>query len=176
MKKTEFEKIYKAYAGLAHSVAYQVLKDYHMAMDVSQDLFVLLFSKIDSLDEEMVKFWIILNTRRIAIDYWRKHNKGVELPEEMQELAAEFLTFDVEEYLESKERLKKVIQLNEEVWEALLVKDPEWYDIMMRAVMDKEDYKSIAESKGITLGNLRTKLYRARSWVRTQFGDEYHNL
>lgn len=176
MKRTEFDRIYETYVDLSHSIAYHVLKDYHLAMDVSQELFVSLYKKMDELDEDLVKYWITKNSRRIAIDHWRKLQKTQTISLDTNESIDEEWALDVESYVEKQQRQDELEKFKGNLFEALVEKDPEMYDVVTKLMVDEENPKEVAEKKGITIGNLRTRLYRAKKWMRKQFGDEYYNL
>ena len=65
MKREKFDQLYQDYYRLVLHVAYDIVQDYGGAQDVCQELFIKLDEKIESLDEEPIKGWILRNTYRI---------------------------------------------------------------------------------------------------------------
>ena len=78
MNLSRFNEIYDQYYLMVMKVAYNVLRDYHYAQDICQEVFVLLYLKRDILDEEYIKPWLLVNAKRKAIDLQRKKYYGRE--------------------------------------------------------------------------------------------------
>lgn len=72
MNLEDYMEIYQNYFRFARKVSYDVLGDYDLSGDIVQEVFVEMFEKKDSLDAEKIKYWIVLNVNRRAIDMLRK--------------------------------------------------------------------------------------------------------
>jgi RNA polymerase sigma-70 factor (ECF subfamily) len=72
-----FEKIYDRYGSLVYSTALRVLRDPHLAEDISQEIFVRLWRKPDSYVAERGRFltWLISVTRNRAVDEIRARGR-----------------------------------------------------------------------------------------------------
>jgi len=178
-KNGSFDKIYHQYYRLVMKIAKNVLKDYNLAQDICQEVFVTFYEKYGEtkIEEEYIKPWLIVNTRRKAIDYCKKAyqvhetldtgkmchvywNEGVSVSYDGDEMAGE---------LSRRE-------LTDEVMKNLKNYNSDWHKIIVRIVFEKRDPQKVARELGITIGNLRTKLHRAKAWIRKEYGDEYESL
>ena len=72
-----FEEIYDRYGDLVYSTAFRVLRDPHLAEDISQEVFVRLWRKPDSYVAERGRFltWLISVTRNRAVDEVRTRGR-----------------------------------------------------------------------------------------------------
>jgi len=72
-----FEEIYDRYGDLVYSTALRVLRDPHLAEDISQEVFVRLWRKPDSYVAERGRFltWLISVTRNRAVDEVRTRGR-----------------------------------------------------------------------------------------------------
>ncbi len=75
--KRAFEAIYDRYGDLVYSTALRVLRDAHMAQDISQEIFVRLWRKPESYVAERGRFltWVISVTRNRAVDEIRSRGR-----------------------------------------------------------------------------------------------------
>ena len=78
--KRAFEVLVKRYERPVRAVALDVLGDYHLATDVSQDAFVTAYENLDGL-RKPVAFgsWLMKITRRCALDCVRRKRDGASL-------------------------------------------------------------------------------------------------
>ncbi len=75
--KRAFEAIYDRYGDLVYSTALRILRDAHMAQDISQEIFVRLWRKPESYVAERGRFltWLISVTRNRAVDEIRSRGR-----------------------------------------------------------------------------------------------------
>lgn len=168
MKSPQFNKIYDQYYLLVMKVAYNVLQDYHYAQDICQEVFIVLYKKMDSIDEALAKPWLLVNTKRKAIDFQRKKFYDREVCEESQDLQknAEIALEDRILHEEFKSRL----------FRELKTKDEAWFEIVMRVIIEQQEPAQVARDMKISIANLRTKMHRARTWIRDNFENDYNEL
>jgi RNA polymerase sigma-70 factor (ECF subfamily) len=76
-EKLAFEAIFDRYGDLVYSTALRVLRDPHLAQDISQEVFVRLWRKPQSFDPERGRFltWLISVTRNRAVDEIRSRGR-----------------------------------------------------------------------------------------------------
>ncbi len=164
MDLDSYKIVYEKYFKLACKVAFDIVHDYHLAGDVAQEVFEELFSKRSKLNEEQIKFWIVLNTNRRAIDYKRKAYLQHEMMTEnaMQELEhTNRQEAGPEEVVLQREKMKYRLSALEE----LKSYNQDWYDILMRYHIGQENYQSLASDYGVSVENLRVQAWRARKWL-----------
>lgn len=160
MKLSELNEIYDKYYLMVMKVAFNILHDYHYAQDVCQEVFLALYTKCNATDDNMIKAWLLVATRRKAIDYQRKKYFRNEVSDAAPYLTVkEGLAYDV-----SDSCIRKVF--GEEIFNMLQKKDRYWYEIVQRVLIDGESQQKVADDLGISLSNLRIKLHRAKAWIR----------
>lgn len=182
MNEKRFREIYEQYYRLVKSVAFSVLKDYDFAEDVSQEVFLLFSQKVETLKEEYYNQWFLVNTKRKAIDFCRKAYQVHEVAASMcpdedgghLDNAAEWLG-DIKQNLFEDEIAHKIMlrELTGKLFEDLANKNSEWYEIMMRTVVEGESTEEVARALGISIGNLRAKKHRRKKWIKENFKETY---
>lgn len=176
MRRELFDQVYEDYNKLVLHIAFDGLQDYDLAQDVCQEVFCKLHEKIDGLDEELIKKWIVKNAYRKTIDFqrkaYRKNEVSGEFEEEMMQGAVQEMT--VEYVVQDDERRRK--EFRDFLFERLKEKNPVWYDLMIRVVIGNESTKVVAEDHDITVVNLRMKLSRARHWLCKNYYQVYQEL
>ncbi len=75
--KLAFEALFDRYGDLVYSTALRVLRDAHLAQDISQEIFVRIWRKPDSYVAERGRFltWLISVTRNRAVDEVRSRGR-----------------------------------------------------------------------------------------------------
>jgi len=172
MEQLGFSDVYRQYHRLVLKVAKNILQDYILAQDVCQEVFVTLYEKYEYIDEDYLKFWLLANTKRKAIDYCKKPYQKYEV-----------VNGDVDFGKRKKEPdengiVMRIIrrEFTNEILETLKDYNFVWYTIIVKVVIEKEDAKKMAWELGISIENLRIKLHRARTWIRKFYQDEYRAL
>lgn len=168
MKLTNFNKVYDQYYLLVMKIAYEELEDYHYAQDVCQEVFVTLYKKADIIEENTVKAWLIVAAKRKAIDLRRKKYIGREVCKKEEEIMTHV---DVRP---EHTVLKK--EFGCYLFQELKKRDSQWFEIIRRVSVEQENAGQVASDMGISLSYLRTKLCRAKTWIRENFGDDYSAL
>jgi len=168
MKASQFNKVYDQYYLMVMKIAYSVLKDYHYAQDVCQEVFIILYKKLGIIDEELIKPWLIVSTKRKAIDFQRKKFYGREVCKELQGLRRKTEITPEENFIQK--------EFESELFRRLQEKDRAWFEIIVRVVINQENPSQVAQDMNLSLANLRIKLHRARAWIRENFKDDYDKV
>lgn len=173
MKEESFKRIYDATYRLSMKIAFDIIKDPWLTEDICQEVFLKMAQKFDDADENLIRAWIALNTKRKAIDYYRRIMSKGELCGVAENLAYQESPIGVPERFLLNMRQQK---FRETVLLRLKEKNTVWHEFMVRVVIMEEDPQAVADEYGITLYNLRTHIHRARVWIRKEFGEEYESL
>ena len=72
MKSEKFKSTYMEYHHMVIHLAYDILQDYDLAHHVCQEVFIELSEKIESMDQERIKGWLLRCGKRKAIDFVRR--------------------------------------------------------------------------------------------------------
>ena len=122
------EEIYEEYHLKVLRYIQSKVNDYYLAEDLCSDVFVKVYEKIDSFDEDKssISTWIFTITKNKLIDYYRTRKVTVEIPETLVYEEDEKIDSDMLETLaKALEKLdarsRKLIVLH--YYEGLSVKD-----------------------------------------------------
>lgn len=173
MNLESFQKAYDRYFKLARKIAMDTLRDYYLAGDVAQEVFAMMYEKINELDEEKVKFWIVLNTNRRAKDIERK-------PYYRYEVAMDHTGIKMSDSLVNSPVQPEEMALRREgckfqktALDLLWEHNEEWYNILIRYHIEGESYLSLGQYYGKTKENIRMEASRARQWLDKKVQEMY---
>lgn len=163
MSKLEstFQILHSDYHGMVLTLCRGFMKgDSDLAADLTQDVFINVWNALPGYRAEAsYKTWIYRITVNTCLLQIRKDKKKINVPLETVVLPTETDTSHKQE--EAEQMLYRAIGKLEEV-ERLI--------IMM--VLDEVEYEEIARIMGITENNLRVKIHRAKTRLKTLLEDE----
>lgn len=152
-----FSFLVERYQGLVYTIVYRMVKNKEQAEEVAQDSFVKAFESLKTYRGD-AKFstWLYTIAYRKSLDAIKtnKRIKSSEFIEEIKETEISMVD-NALDYLQAKERREiisnSIIKLPED--EAAIVT---WY------YFEEKNVKEIAEIIGISVDNVKIKLYRSR--------------
>ncbi len=166
MDHSDFNRIYDQYYRLVLRVAQNYVQDSHYQEDICQEVFSKLYDKLETLAEEAhVRPWLLVVTKTTALDMRRRLKLDYPVASDGGEKTAE-TEFPLHDDPEKKILLR---EHQAEVFRALQKQNPEWLKIMICLEIDGMKQADLAREMGISLSNLRNKIYRARKWLKEQF-------
>lgn len=167
--RDKLEQLYCKYHKLVYHIAYNILKDPHLAQDVVQSVFIKLIDnldKIDQIDCNKTKAFIVIISRNLSINLYRKRNRQNDMGLENLE---EFLpdnSQSIDEKIISNEVLDRISCKIKKLHEP-------YADILTLKYYYQYSDKEIAQLLDITHENVRTRLHRARqSLIKLLLEDE----
>lgn len=166
MINENFDIFYDEYQRFSAYVAYCMIGDYDLAMDISQEVFISLYKIRDRLDysnDRGLRRLVTKATTNKCIDYLRKSSSTYELLLLDDETVAEFADerYDPEAKLLHMEEAK----YQSLVLERLRKKNPMNYDILIKTKLYGVPAAEIAEEYGITVNNVNNRNLRSRAWL-----------
>lgn len=160
-----FEEILNRYKKSVFSIVYRMIGNYHEAEDISQEVFISVYKKIDQFDSSK-KFapWIHRIAVNSCITAMRKNKKIILL--NFDEGYVPHYDPNPNEFLDNPQLVFENKELKVEI-EAALMKIPENYRIVisLRYQLDL-DNQEIADILGISRENVEVKVHRARKALR----------
>lgn len=172
----KMEELYEIYEQKIYSVAYLILNNVQQAEDVVQETFITLYNnleKLNSLDIQEIKLYILRIAKNKAIDSYRKNKRQGELLEEYQRESLEIADENVEEW---EQRVMSENQIDT----LLIVLSDSYRQVFKYKVFYNLSYKEISKLMGITEANVRKQFGRARKRVHDMIGglkiDEFTGL
>lgn len=157
-----FEELVRRYESQVYNLSYRLLGNPTDAYDACQEVFVLLFRKLDTFrSEARFSTWLYRVTTNACRDYRRKKKHTLSLASRVDEDQPEWEEvipsdeLSPEDLLASLEQREKVLggirRLPERFREIVVLHDIEGYN-----------YTEVSEILGISLGTVKSRLNRAR--------------
>lgn len=168
-----FESIYDRHSDLVYSTALRILRDPHLAEDISQEIFVRLWRKPDSYVAERGRFltWLISVTRNRAVDEVRargRRQRHETLPanwrEQERELpASEAIDPALSAHLAEQRRIVRA---------ALAELPPEQRQVIELAFFGGLTQREIADRLSQPLGTVKTRIRLGMQKLRAAVAPE----
>lgn len=150
--------------------------DYHVAQEITQEVFMKLYEHFDTYEEEYLLQWMIVAAKNEATDYLRRMAREIPddemvfaLEEQESVMSAEETIF---ERIETEDRIREGKFLMDKLYEV----NDRWYEAMTMVYCDGRKQQEVAEILGVSLEVLHGVLYRARKWVRENYKPDNENL
>jgi RNA polymerase sigma-70 factor, ECF subfamily len=157
------ERLMKQYGNDVLRIAYVYLKDYQLAEDAFQEVFLKVFHHYNSFREDSSeKTWLIRITINVCKDQlrknWMKRVRTIE-EDELKQIKDEG-----ESFLERVE--------NQELFEMILELDEKYKDVIILYYYEGYQTSEIAEILDTTTGNVSSLLSRARSKLKVKLEEK----
>ncbi|MCD7833162.1 MAG: RNA polymerase sigma factor [Lachnospiraceae bacterium] len=170
-KNVRFEASYKEFGDFIFRVAMKNTSDYYTAQDIEQQVFCEFYANLDKIYLGAERAWLLRSTRNAIIDFWRKRNKrGVAY---VDFAVAEEGNLLVDERLMRLEDQVAAQELTQRIFEAVKAENVQWYEALVLCCVDDLSYREAAEILEVSETLLRTRVCRARAFIRENFWDEY---
>lgn len=171
-KLEKFHKYLNRYQSLVKRNAGKFVGE-QLAEDVAQETFLKMFERLDYLDDETVKQWLIVVSGNIAKDYIRKGGKYETNAMETEVLLThvERCVESAEECYENDEKHKAALNLLRTACDLLYEKNPNWYYIMLDSCYMGMSSAEIAKIFKTTPGNIDVMKSRARKYLHKKLGN-----
>lgn len=136
--------------------AYRQVGDRELAMDLTQEIFILILQGIGSFDEKKASFrtWAYRIASNKITDYYRSfahRQKSMELPLDAEE-QNEMLVKDVSELIVQRDAIRRVMA-------AAAGFGTEWLRIFQKKCFEEKTFAEIAEEMGLSVGTVKTRFY-----------------
>lgn len=156
--KSKFEQLYLKYRQLMFYIANDILKDKHLAEDAVHKAFLKLINHLDKIQEtegHKTKSFIVIVTKNIAIDMYRKRKKENIISLDAFEYELEDLAATYDDLYEDNEVIAAITSLSHNYSSVLILKFSHGYS-------DAE----IARILSITEENVRQRIARAKKKLK----------
>ena len=175
--RISFEELFGRYSSMVFSLAYQVLGDREEAQDVSQEVFLAIYSKMDSFrGESSLKTWIYSIAVHRASNRFRWRNRkrrrgSLSLEEHLSRKPEQDYSINLrspakspeEEMLYKEEREQVIKWLSELPMQQRIA-------VILRDI-EGLTYEEIAESMRISLGTVKSRIARGRETLKRRFAE-----
>jgi RNA polymerase sigma-70 factor (ECF subfamily) len=170
-----FDELFERYGSMVYSLALQILGDREEALDVSQEVFLTIYRKMDTFrGESSIKTWIYCIAVPRAVNrlrWWnRLRRRGtVSLEEHLSKGPNRELYSNMKSDVQSPEDALLVQEKRAEI-ERMLQDLPlqQRIAVIMRDI-EGLSYEEIAESMKISLGTVKSRIARGRETLKRLF-------
>ncbi|MDR2864504.1 MAG: RNA polymerase sigma factor [Spirochaetaceae bacterium] len=168
MPLSDFKKLYDMAFPILFRIAWRIAGSEDVAEDLCHEAFSRLYEKdmnFPNLDE--AKYWLIRVVKNIALNYAKRKQREIKVYEKaFRENKREQLS--AESVLAKKETVK-------DVREALLKLPPSLQEVLILKEYTEFNYQEIGRALGITEGNVKVRVFRARERLQKILEGEYGN-
>ncbi|MFB7638524.1 sigma-70 family RNA polymerase sigma factor [Peribacillus butanolivorans] len=161
-----FRILIETYKETILRTVYSVLRNQKDAEDVTQEVFIKIYTSLPQYKNQGFKTWITRIAVNHAIDLKRKRERQKEESHEVQPSEAHLgLSDDVEAVFFRNEKRKQVLRKLNDL--------PEGYRAVVYGYyIQEKTFQQIAEEQQIQVKSVEVKLYRARNWMRKHWKEE----
>ncbi len=159
-----FEDLVHQYERLVYSIAYRMLNNHSDAQDITQEVFVKVYQKLDMYKpSHSFTAWISTISSNTSIDYIRKHKKQTVLSLDKE---IEFEDSSVSLNIESKDLSPEQELLQKEktqlLQKAISLLDEDSRELIVLRDINGLSYNEIADMFDLKLGTVKSKISRSR--------------
>jgi RNA polymerase sigma factor (sigma-70 family) len=153
-KIIEFTILYNRYKKRLYNFILRLSGDTMVAEDITQNVFLKLFEKFDSIEnKESANFWIFKSARNEFYNYYNRNKKSSVLSESL--ITTRKDEFELESYIEMKEMRKiMVYELDKMAYEQK--------EVYLLKEYGGLSYKEISETLDIDVNLVKSRLYKVR--------------
>jgi RNA polymerase sigma-70 factor, ECF subfamily len=167
-----FDELFERYSSMVFGLVLHILGDREEALDVSQEVFLTIFRKMDSFrGESSLKTWIYCIAVHRAANRFRWWNRirrrgTVSLEEHLAKSPDRELFCNLNSEIPSPEEALLVREEHEEIERLLLQLPLQQKIVVVMRDIEGLSYEEIAESMQISLGTVKSRIARGRETLK----------
>jgi RNA polymerase sigma-70 factor (ECF subfamily) len=166
-EKKAFEMIIQKYQTPLASYIARMVKEYELALDITQEVFVKAYSSLHSYRQEY-KFstWLFKIASNSVIDYWRKRRIDTFSIDRTYEREGDSLPFQISSDEPSVVRTVELSELRDKIEGTLDRLPPSLKELFVWRHINDLSYEEMAEIKGIPVGTIKNRVFQAKEILR----------
>lgn len=167
-----FETLMSKYSNLVASIAYNIVRDVHVAGDLTQDTFLKAFKNLDRLDDpRRFKGWLCCIVRTTCVDWLRRERIK---PASLEKIAEDGVE-PVGELLGSAwgRTSTELEELREKILAIVGALPKIYQQIILLRHLRKMTYREMSDFLGLPAATIESRLYRARIMLKHKLQDLY---
>jgi RNA polymerase sigma-70 factor (ECF subfamily) len=157
---------------MVYQLAFHLLGDAQEALDLSQEVFLRVFRTLPSFrGQSTLRTWIyriVVNQASNRLRWWRRRHRAQQVP--LEEHAATHGDLPDQRSAAMPDRLLQQREVADRVWGALGQLPFDQRTVIVLREIDGLSYEEIAESLGVAVGTVKSRLARARGTLRAALG------
>lgn len=166
-QRSKLEEVYHRHGPSMYKVALRILNDEHLAQDAVHEAFIRISKSLHKINEvncNKTQAFVVIITRNISIDIYRRRKNRSGLPLE-----------EIEQFSDSGPSLEELV-IDNTLFDAMVTKVKElpdlYADIIALKYFYHYDYEEIALILNISVENARTRMYRAKQSLIRRISQE----
>ena len=165
--ETAFNSLVQKYEKSIHAIVWQKIKDFHIAEEITQDVFLQAYNKLSTLkDPNKFYRWLYVITKRRCSN-WLKKEKPTMLSLDVTDKAT-LEKSDFARYI-TAQREKKATEQYKEIVNNLLEKLPDnQRTVVVLYYLHEMTYKAISKFLGVSINAIKSRLSRARQRLKEE--------
>jgi RNA polymerase sigma-70 factor, ECF subfamily len=170
-----FDELFERYSSMVFGLVCHILGDREEALDVSQEVFLTIFRKMDSFrGESSLKTWIYciaVNRAANRFRWWnRLRRRGtVSLEEHLANSPDRELFYNLKSDIQSPEDALLIQEEHVEIERLLLLLPLQQRIAVVMRDIEGLSYEEIAESMEISIGTVKSRIARGREILKRHF-------
>jgi len=167
-----FEELFERYSSMVYGLAFHILGDREEALDVSQEVFLTIYRKLDSFrGESSLKTWIYCIAANRSANRFRWWNRirrrgTVSLEEHLAKGPEREVSCHWQSEIESPEHALLMQEEREEIQRLLLQLPLQQRIAVIMRDIEGLSYEEIARSMRISLGTVKSRIARGRETLK----------
>jgi RNA polymerase sigma-70 factor (ECF subfamily) len=157
---------------MVYQLAFHLLGDAQEALDLSQEVFLRVFRTLPSFrGQSTLRTWIyriVVNQASNRLRWWRRRHRAQQVP--LEEHAAVHGDLPDQRNAAMPDRLLQQREVADRVWGALGQLPFDQRTVIVLREIDGLSYEEIADSLGVAVGTVKSRLARARGTLRAALG------
>lgn len=174
--KTAFDAIYELYVDSVYNTALRYTRNEHTAEEITQDVFLKLYTYLDHVNMDAVEKWLIVTARNMALNYARKGKREVLFDEIYEDAFTDHAAESAEAEFFRRTKQYEHKEFADGILEHLYRNNERWYEAVTITYCLNKPQKEVAEIMDIPLETLHSILHRARKWIQKNYEQQYDYL
>lgn len=159
-----WDEVATRYGGKIYSIAYRLTGDAEEARDLTQDVFVRVYRKLDTYEPGTFEGWLYRVTKNLFLDRVRRRKRAV-----IEPLPDEEWRQPEDEGPGPEQRLEQGL-LRGDIEAALTKLPADFRTAVVLCDVQGLSYEEIAGATGWPLGTVRSRIHRGRKLLRSHLG------
>jgi RNA polymerase sigma-70 factor (ECF subfamily) len=155
-----WEEVVTEHSARVYRLAYRLTGNVHDAEDLTQDVFVRVFRSLHTYRPGTFEGWLHRITTNVFLDKMRRRQR-IRIDALSEEAAARIPSRSV-----SPDQLYADTHFDDDIQKALAALSPDFRAAVVLCDIEGLTYEEVAETLGIKLGTVRSRIHRGRAQLR----------
>jgi RNA polymerase sigma-70 factor (ECF subfamily) len=166
-ERKAFEMIIQKYQMPLVNYVGRMVKEYELALDITQEVFIKAFSSLHSYRQEY-KFntWLFKIASNSVIDYWRKKKIDAFSMDQSFNREGDSLSFQIPSTDPSVDKTVELDQARERIEAALDHLHPGLKELFIWRHINDLSYEEMSEIKEIPVGTIKNRVFQAKETLK----------